>query len=45
MIDWSNLGEIFGLFSSGLGIGVILISLFFVIGSAIAFLYSIMTKA
>lgn len=40
----SELPDIFGLFGIGLAVGVGLITLFFIIGASIGFLYSLTNK-
>lgn len=44
MIGLTDLADVFGLFSIGLGIGVGIITIFFVIGSTVAYIYSLMTS-
>lgn len=45
LLSLSELTDLFGLFSSGIGIGILLLSLFFILGTVIAFLYSIIARA
>lgn len=45
MISLSDLGDVFSLFGLGLGVGVGLLSIFFILGNTIAFIYSLMARA
>lgn len=44
MISLNNLPEIFSLFGIGVGCGVVFMTLFFIIGSMVGFLYSLANK-
>lgn len=44
MIELADLAEVFGLFGIGLSIGVALATLFFIVGSAIGFVFSLTNK-
>lgn len=44
MIELADLGQIFGLFGIGIGLGVGLATLFFIIGSAVGFVLSLANK-
>lgn len=44
MIELADLGQVFGFFGIGVGFGVGLATLFFIIGSAVGFLFSIANK-
>lgn len=43
-MSFTDLPDIFGLFGIGLGIGVALITLFFIIGATVGFLFSLTNK-
>lgn len=45
MLQLLDLADLYGLFGSGIVIGIMFITLFFIIGSVVAFLYSIMSRA
>lgn len=45
MLSLLDLTDLFGLFTSGIGIGILFLSLFFIIGTLVAFLYSIIARA